>query len=93
MATERRYLKGDHIRCMEFPNYDLVFLWYWVKQQDAATGIVLCEIDPDCGPKADIPRTQKFYAHQVQLMKRPWWNWLRLPFCEVVLNYDRTKAK
>ena len=84
MAKERRYLKGDRIEVVEFPNKEIVGESYDVKFQDGLNGMVLCNA---------WPFPQKFYAHQVKLIKRPKRNWVRVLFTPKVARYFKSPVK
>lgn len=87
MATERRYLKGDTVQVVEFPERTHIGQRFRVVEQYVRNGVV-------AGHRVDyIATLGKLYAHQVKLVKRPWWNWLRLPFAGKVVVYQRSTAR
>ena len=90
MATERRYLKGDVVEVVEFPDPERIGQRMRVQSQRINNGVVgsnvLIEQDGEL-------RFMRQYAHQVKLFARPWWNWLRLPFVKKVRSYQRSQAR
>jgi hypothetical protein len=92
MATERRYLKGDTVEVVEFPDPQQIGKRYRVDLQYTHNGVILgpLRIDPvEWTPLGYV----KHYAHQVKLVKRPWWNWLRLVFVKKVVEYQRSSVR
>jgi len=87
MATERRYLKGDVVEILRSLYETDAGIKFRVTKQFKHNGVV-------AGVRVDYAGDYyKRYAHQVKLVKRPWWNRVRLLFAGKVVEYKRSQAR